>query len=127
MENKYVFYEDFGAKGDGVTDDFLAFKAAHDYANENGLAVKAKAGAVYYLHDTLVDGAVASIEIRTDVDWTGAEVIVDDSDIDYYDGTRRANTHMFYVKSDYEKRILTLDNEEDAKLIRSVGAVGAKF
>lgn len=40
-ENKYVTYEQFGAKGDGKTDDMPAIIAAHDYANENGLDVKA--------------------------------------------------------------------------------------
>ena len=42
METKnYVTYEEFGAKGDGVTNDFPAIYAAHVYANENGLPVKA--------------------------------------------------------------------------------------
>ena len=117
MENKNVFYEDFGAKGDGVTDDFLAFKAAHEYANKNHLPVKAREGAIYYLHNTIVDGVVSYIEVQTDVDWTGAEIIIDDSDIDYYDGTRMATTHMFLVTSDYEKKILTLENEEDYEKI----------
>ena len=103
MEAKYVYYEDFGAKGDGVTDDFLAFVKAHAYANENGLPVKAKEGAVYYLHDNRVDGVAASIVVQTDVDWTGSEIIIDDSDIDYFDGTRRATTHMFRFISEYEK------------------------
>ena len=34
-----VFYDDFGAKGDGLTDDFLAIKACHDYANKGGQKV----------------------------------------------------------------------------------------
>ncbi len=127
MEKKVVFYEDFGAKGDGVTDDFIAFRDAHAYANENKLPVKAKEGATYYLHDTLVDGVVSSIRVCTDVDWTGAEIIIDDSDIDYFDGTRRACTHMFYVSSDYEKKIMTLDNEEDAKKLRALGSIGEKY
>ena len=127
MDNKYVFYEDFGAKGDGVTDDFVAFKAAHDYANENNLPVKAKEGAIYYLHETHVNGVVESIQVRTDVDWTGAEIIIDDSDIDFYDGTRRATTYIFNIVSDYEKQIMTLDNEEDAKKLRALGSVGEKY
>ncbi len=32
MENK-VYYFDFGAKGDGITNDFGAMKAAHSFAN----------------------------------------------------------------------------------------------
>ena len=32
---KIVSYEDFGAVGDGVTDDFDAIARAHAYANEN--------------------------------------------------------------------------------------------
>ena len=40
MEKNAVFYKDFGAVGDGVTDDFHAIKAAHDYANEHKLPVK---------------------------------------------------------------------------------------
>ena len=36
---KTVCYEDFGAVGDGKTDDFDAISRAHAYANENGLDV----------------------------------------------------------------------------------------
>lgn len=68
-----VKYSDFGAKGDGKTDDFLAIKEAHDYANENGIAVKADKGAKYYI------GAVMdTITVKTNVDWTDAEFIIDD-------------------------------------------------
>ena len=36
MSNKnYVTYEEFGAVGDGVTDDFVAIYKAHEYANAN--------------------------------------------------------------------------------------------
>ena len=34
-ESTYVRYEDFGAVGDGITNDFFAMKRAHNYANEN--------------------------------------------------------------------------------------------
>ena len=34
----YVSYKEFGAVGDGVTNDFAAIRAAHAYANENGIA-----------------------------------------------------------------------------------------
>ena len=42
-----VCYEDFGAVGDGKTDDMEAICKAHEYANEKGLPVYAKEGATY--------------------------------------------------------------------------------
>ena len=41
MEKKYVSYEEFGAIGDGKTDDFDAIAKAHEYANENGYEIRA--------------------------------------------------------------------------------------
>ena len=38
---KFVTYEEFGAVGDGKTDDIDAIVAAHEYANANLLPVKA--------------------------------------------------------------------------------------
>lgn len=78
-EKKFVTYEEFGAAGDGVTNDFRAMKAAHDFANEKGFTVKAAAGKTYYISDTRIDGSVESVKIRTDVIWSGAEFIIDDS------------------------------------------------
>ena len=40
-----VRYSDFGAKGDGKTDDIDAIAATHAFANEHGLTVKADDGA----------------------------------------------------------------------------------
>ncbi|MCL2195099.1 MAG: hypothetical protein FWB76_04020 [Oscillospiraceae bacterium] len=67
----YVTYEDFGAVGDGETCDFDAIYAAHAYANEHGLPVRALAGATYYLH-----GVGRTITIQTSTDWTDANFIV---------------------------------------------------
>ena len=47
-----VSYEDFGAVGDGVTNDFFAIKATHEYANEKGVAVRACRGKTYLISDT---------------------------------------------------------------------------
>ena len=71
-----VRYSDFGAVGDGVTDDWDAIVAAHDYANKNNLPVFADEGATYYIGIT---DKVATI--RTNTTWTGATFIVDDSEI----------------------------------------------
>jgi hypothetical protein len=40
-EQKYLTYEQFGAVGDGVTDDMPAIVACHNYANEKNLPVRA--------------------------------------------------------------------------------------
>ena len=46
---KTVCYEDFGAVGDGVTDDVAAIRKTHEYANENGLDVVCKGAHTYYI------------------------------------------------------------------------------
>ncbi|MBE6550288.1 MAG: hypothetical protein E7670_07670 [Ruminococcaceae bacterium] len=99
-----VYYKDFGAKGDGVADDFFALKAAHDFANISGQTVKATSGKTYRINNTCKQGSTTAdyISIKTNVDWTGAKFIVDDSNIDYYDGTSKATTNIFVVESDYE-------------------------
>jgi len=68
-----VRYSAFGAKGDGKTDDMAAIIAAHAYANEHALPVRADEGAVYYIGD-----ADAGAVVKTDTDWTGASFILDD-------------------------------------------------
>jgi len=68
-----VRYSDFGAVGDGVTDDYDAIVAAHAYANEQGLPVFADEGATYYIGES--DKCAI---IRTNTTWTGATFIIDD-------------------------------------------------
>ena len=51
---KFVTYEDFGAVGDGIADDFLPIYKAHEYANEHGLAVKTDETKHYRIHHTFV-------------------------------------------------------------------------
>ena len=74
--DKIVFYTDFGAIGDGTTDDLAAISAAHKYANLHGLSVKADSGKTFYI-GVASEGAV----IKTDTDFTGASFIIDDRDV----------------------------------------------
>ncbi len=103
MERAFVTYKDFGAAGDGITNDFFAIQAAHQYANENGLPVKADPNDTYRIGDTEKDGVASSILIKTDTDFCGATFIIDNTDIHYEPGNkRRHNTHPFRIVSDYE-------------------------
>ncbi len=83
-----VAYEDFGAVGDGVTDDLPAIVRAHEHANEQGLPVKARSGATYHLGRRALTATIA-----TDTDWGNAKFIIDDTDVEDHQRS------LFEVKS----------------------------
>ena len=80
-DKKYVTYEDFGAVGDGVADDFAAIYRAHEYANENHLPVRAKDDATYYIKRPIVDGEIKEIIVKTPTNWGEAHFVIDDREI----------------------------------------------
>jgi len=86
--NGMVRYSDFGAKGDGKTDDIDAIAATHAFANQEGLSVKADDGANYY-----IGGKNRTAVIRTNTDFGKASFIIDDTDVE----NRYAN--IFQVSS----------------------------
>jgi hypothetical protein len=88
---RFVSYADFGAVGDGKTDDLTAIISAHDYANKHGLAVKADDHASYY-----IGGMDQTAVIQTNTDFGNAEFIIDDTSVE----NRRQ--HVFVVKSSME-------------------------
>ena len=90
---KYLTYEKFGAKGDGITDDFPAIIATHAAANEKGLPVKAKNGKTYYIGNTIGPAIV-----RTDVDFGTARFIIDDSKV----GVEDRKADIFQIESALE-------------------------
>ena len=118
-----IYYSDFGAAGDGVTEDFAAIKAAHDMANRTRIhTVCADSGATYYIHETRANsgtGAAQTVSIKTNVDWTDAKFIIDDSDIGYYDGSGRATKNIFNVASDYSEIKIT-----DASTLNTLSGIG---
>ncbi len=73
-----IYYNDFGAVGDGVTDDFAAIKKCHDYANKYGHTVNATPGAIYYIGK---NAAGSPAVIKTDVNWHGCYFIIDDREL----------------------------------------------
>ena len=84
--HEIITYDDFGAVGDGRTNDYTAIKAAHDYANQvyldTGVMNTVYACAedncsnkTYNLGSSNGEGA---IDIITNVDWKNAKFVVDD-------------------------------------------------
>lgn len=71
--NEFVSYEEFGAIGDGVTDDLPAICAAHAFANAQGLPVKTKHDATYHLGAQALTAVIA-----TDTDWNTSRFMIDD-------------------------------------------------
>ena len=86
--NGYVRYSDFGAKGDGKTDDIDAIAATHAFANQHILSVKADEGFTYY-----ISGKNRTADIRTDTDFGTATFIIDDTDV------QNRNANVFMVSS----------------------------
>ena len=86
--NGVVRYSDFGAKGDGKTDDIDAIAATHAFANQQGLPVKADEGATYY-----ISGKSRTAIIQTDTDFGKANFIIDDTNV------QDRNVSIFQVSS----------------------------
>ena len=101
-----VRYSDFGAVGDGVTDDQDAIRMAHAIANARNLPVKADEGMTYYINAA---DATDSIIIQTDTDWTGASFIFDDRDINF-DGHWAQNVPVFSVEPSLARFDLSIDS-----------------
>ena len=118
-EKNFVTYEEFGAVGDGKTNDFPAIYEAHNYANENGLTVKAMEGKTYYISDTRIDGEVKSAIIKTNVIWTGAEFIIDESPYSTHENFGMYVKSIFEVLSDYPMEKVT-----DEALFEKILAAG---
>lgn len=83
-----VRYSQFGATGDGETDDLDAIVKAHQFANEHDLPVKADDGATYY-----IIGRNRTAIIQTDTDFGKAAFLIDDTDVE------RRGAHVFVVRS----------------------------
>ena len=108
-----VYYEDFGAKGDGKTDDFDAIYRTHEFANECGQTVKADPNATYYIFNTASPGKTTARTaiIQTNVDWQGAEFIIDDRNITIESGSeyKWLNASIFKISPNNEHAAITLN------------------
>ena len=118
-DKKYVNYIDFGAVGDGVADDFSAICAAHDYANEHSLPVVIDDGRTYLVRQNIIDGVLRYATVKTDVNWGSANIVIDDTDIDYFDALGSSLSPIFKVVSDYEPTEIT-----DKDILSGLGKIG---
>ena len=89
-----IRYSDFGASGDGKTDDIYAIAATHAFANQHGLSVKADEEATYF-----IGGNAITAIIQTDTDFGSARFIIDDKEVEDRDAP------VFLVKSEKESFI----------------------
>lgn len=87
-EKGSVRYSEFGAKGDGATDDIEAIAATHAFANEYDLSVVADEGATYY-----IGGAERTAIIQTNTHFGSAAFIIDDREVE------NRSTSVFKVTS----------------------------
>jgi len=81
-------YRDFGAAGDGITDDMHAIVKTHEAANKQNLPVQADPNAVYFIGDHDITAV-----IQTPTDWNTAKFIMDDKNL------KHPRQHIFHVMS----------------------------
>lgn len=84
----WVHYSDFGALGDGKTDDTKSIVATHAFANQHGLMVRGDAGATYY-----IGGKDITAVIQTNTDFGTAAFVIDDTEVE------NRNADIFLVSS----------------------------
>ncbi len=114
-----ITYRQFGAVGDGITDDAAAIRRAHEEANRTGATVLGEKGAVYYI------GVLQeTIPVRTSVDWRGAKLIFDDSRIRYDDKEHRS-VWVFTVLPDTDS--VKIDVPAGMSLAKGQPNIGIRF
>ena len=123
-----LHYEDFGAVGDGETDDFKAIYDTHVAANKNGQKVVGNPDAEYYIFNARIDvngkATAVSVPIRTETDWNGCKFIIDDRTIASYSGGENydlSSTHIFAILPEAEHDKITFKNQTVLKNIVADG------
>lgn len=119
-----VSYDAYGAKGDGVTDDYAAIYKAHVLANEGGQTVVATAGKTYYLESPVVNGKLTSIPVKTNVDWQGAKFIIDDRRVLTTADTKNWNLPVFSIEQDQINITYSAENADHKAFLKAILEAG---
>ncbi len=119
-----ISYDDYGAVGDGETNDYEAIYKAHVMANKGGQTVVATAGKTYYLESPVINGKPTPIPVMTNVDWHGAKFIVDDRKMYTTDGTKNWNVAVFSVEENASKISYTASNAAHKEYLNGILAGG---
>ena len=90
-----IYYKDFGAVGDGRTDDFFALKECHDYANKYGHTVNGDPEATYYIGKA---NGKESIIVKTDTYFNLCSFIFDDREVDLPSESSAFRVSIFEIK-----------------------------
>ena len=117
-----IYYSEFGAVGDGKTDDFFAIKACHEVANEYGHTVHADGpDKVYYIGNYLDNyDSPTSISIQTDTNWHGCTFIFDDREVK--PNSPCFASPVFIIESSYDP--ITYSNLQVKSLTKGAADLG---
>jgi len=100
---QYVTYDDFGARCDGIHDDFVAIRNAHNFANINNYEVRANGGKTYHIFKYNAEKAV---NIKTNVNWENAKFIIHDEKIEDRPGRY---SYIFFITTN-SSDVTTIEN-----------------
>ncbi|WP_304067027.1 hypothetical protein [Pedobacter glucosidilyticus] len=102
----FVSYSDFGAVGDGKTDDIDAIAATHAFANQYQIPVKVDGKSKYY-----ISGKGRTAYIQTNTNFGDASFIIDDTQV------QNRNLPVFMISSTFKpfklKGITALKRNQD--------------
>ena len=119
-----IYYKDFGAVGDGQTEDFFAIKACHDYANKWGHTVNADCPLKNYYIGNYLDykGKPTSIVVQTDTNWHGCTFTFDDTVV--LPNSACYNSPIFHITPDNESTAYSGANVPFTSLMKGATDLG---
>ena len=110
-KNGFVRYSDFGAKGDGKTDDIDAIAATHAFANKYSFPVKADDSFTYF-----ISGKNRTAIVHTNTDFGKAAFVIDDTNVENRDAqvllsvqqNNRSNSKAFHHLKKIKRKLMSL-------------------